>query len=543
MGSTMASDAGPLDRLAARVRRPLDRAWYLRAGRVDDLDRLGASVDRTSKSGGGPRVLVLSLRMWTHHTAYESVIAQALRLRGADVAMVTCGGGQPICELGWGRRVSPRPCDRCGFFTDRLATRGGFPLLRLADEFPWGAFSAAAPVDGEAAVAPRLGEASVASTAWFLKSADTERAPEGPQIERDFGIAVRAVEAAIGRILDRVRPDVVFALNGLFAAEQAVRAVAAERGVRVVTYEISPRQGALVFGQATPAPEMTMDGLADEQAGQPLSEAEADALDEMLFGRVTGAGSHERYFEGAQEHAGDAVREALGIRSGVRVLSAFTNLAWDTALLGKDVAFKSQFDWLARACELVADRGDRTLVIRIHPAESRWGTGQPVESELVARLGELPRNVRLIRPDDSTSSYGLLAISDLALCYTTTVGLEAAVRGVSVAVGGQTHYRGRGFTHDIDSDAALARLIADPPKMTPHQVELARRYAFAFFFRRMIPFRHVRNEGGSVAGIPRSADELLPGQDPYLDFVCERILFGGEFFLPRSLALVEQGGD
>ena len=27
--------------------------------------------------------------------------------------------------------------------------------------------------------------------------------------------------------------------------------------------------------------------------------------------------------------------------------------------------------------------------------------------------------------------------------------------------------------------------------MSPEQVELARRYAFAFFFRLMIPFRHV----------------------------------------------------
>ena len=35
------------------------------------------------------------------------------------------------------------------------------------------------------------------------------------------------------------------------------------------------------------------------------------------------------------------------------------------------------------------------------------------------------------------------------LCYTTTVGLEAAVRGIPVAVAGETHYRGRGFTSDI----------------------------------------------------------------------------------------------
>ena len=67
--------------------------------------------------------------------------------------------------------------------------------------------------------------------------------------------------------------------------------------------------------------------------------------------------------------------------------------------------------------------------------------------------------------------------------------------------------------------------------------EVARRYAFAFFFRLMIPFRHVRNVDGRLAELPVSADEILPGRDPYLDFICDRILSGGDFVLPSELAL------
>src|SRR5262249_55258537 len=149
----------------------------------------------------------------------------------------------------------------------------------------------------------------------------------------------------------------------------------------------------------------------------------------------------------------------------------------------------------------------------------------------------LPRNVLLIRPDQALSSYGILAISESVLCYTTTIGLEAAVRGIPVAVAGETHYRGRGFTLDVETDADLEEIIADPPPMTTRQVERARRYAFAFFFRLMIPFRQVRNESGRLAHVPVSAEELLPGRDPCLDFVCDRILDGGELFLPLALAL------
>jgi hypothetical protein len=104
-------------------------------------------------------------------------------------------------------------------------------------------------------------------------------------------------------------------------------------------------------------------------------------------------------------------------------------------------------------------------------------------------------------------------------------------------VAGDTHYRGRGFTIDIETPQDLVRAIAEPQTMSAAQVELARRYAFAFFFRLMIPFGLVRNVGGRLAAVPVAAEDILPGRDPYLDFICDRIIGGGEFFLPSELAL------
>jgi hypothetical protein len=538
LGGPIGCEDTLIDKLVAPIRRPLDRAWYAREGGLRELDELGTSVARSAPAANGKRVLVLSLRMWTHHVAYESLIGHALRLRGAEVGMLTCGGGQPICEVGWGRRVAPRPCDRCAYFTDRVVQSGGFEPLRLADEFPWGPSPNGAPghADSTGRVAPT--DATAASTAWFTKSSDPSQTTNGAVVTNDFEVSVAAVEASFARILDRFNPDVVFALNGLFASERAVRAVAADRGVRVVTYETAPRSGALLFGQRdAAAPEMATDDLADDQRAKPLTNAESEALDVYLQARVTGVGAHELYFNHPLEHDRNVVRHALGLDGGKRVISAFTNVAWDTALLGRDLAFDSQFEWLARAVQLIDGRDDSVLVIRVHPAEAKWGTAQPVERELIERIGRLPQNVVLIQPNEPLSSYGLLGITDLALCYTTTVGLEASARGVSVAVGGKTHYRGRGFTADINSCGELERAIADPPAMTPEQVDLARRYAFAFFFRLMIPFKHVRNVGGRLGKLPVSADELLPGRDPYLDFICDRILEGGDFFLPSALAL------
>src|SRR5262249_6688374 len=97
--------------------------------------------------------------------------------------------------------------------------------------------------------------------------------------------------------------------------------------------------------------------------------------------------------------------------------------------------------------------------------------------------------------------------------------------------------RGRGFTIDVGSRRDLENAIDEPTSMTPDQVDLARRYAFAFFFRLMIPFTQVKTDGGRLNGVTTSAKELLRGSDPYLDFVCDRILDGGDFFLPSNLAI------
>jgi hypothetical protein len=221
------------------------------------------------------------------------------------------------------------------------------------------------------------------------------------------------------------------------------------------------------------------------------------------------------------------------------IIAAFTNLAWDTAVLGKDLGFESMVDWIAEASLAMTERPEAVLAIRVHPAEVRWGTAQPIEPELLARTGGLPPNVRLVRADQAISSYTLMTMAERVLTYTSTVGLESALRGRRVAVAGETHYRGRGFTDDVRDAEHLRALIADGGQgpLPGDQVELARRYAFAFFFRLMIPFTPVENRGGDILRLPHGAAELARGSDPHLDFTCDRILDGGELLLPRELAL------
>lgn len=538
LGDPLRSDVTLPDRLAAPLRRPLDRAWYARHGRLADLEILSESVIASAPPVSGPKVLLSSLRMWTQHNAIELVLAHALRMRGADVELLTCGGGQPVCEVGWGRRASPRPCDRCGHYTDRLAGASGYRQHRLGDAFAWGRRPADAPMRSDAPSSEDIAAAAHVSAAWLTKSSEPLETESGPAAVRDFEVAGAGVERAAVELLERSRPDVLVLTNGLFASERVLADTARRQGIEVVTYEVAPRHGTLVFGRRSPAPDMDTDALWESARDDALDEAEEQALATMMFGRQEGSAAHERYFTAPTEDE-RAIRELLGVAGDVPIVAAFTNLAWDTAVLGKDIGFASMVDWIAEAVAAMSARPDAVLAIRVHPAEVRWGTAQPIAPELRKRVGTLPSNVRLIGPDEAISSYSLMAMAERVLTYTSTVGLEAAVRGRRVAVAGETHYRGRGFTDDVRDAEHLRALVASPHDgpLPADDVDVARRYAFAFFFRLMIPFAPVENRGDQIVRLPRSAAEIAPGADPHLDFVCERILDGGELLLPRELAL------
>lgn len=508
---------------------------------MEDVAALSRDLAAHARGGTGapttrPRVLVASLRGWSSHNAYELAIAHALRLRGAEVGLLTCGGGMPACELGRARRAYPRPCDRCAWLTDRASESSGLPTLKLCETLPWGADARDAPAVAEATGTLDPEEASRISTAWLLKATQSSHVPGAAAVARDFAVAASGVEQAAETVLAEFRPDVVFLLNGLFAAERVIREVALGRGLRTPTYEIAPRAGALVLSQDSPAPDYDVDELWSTVRDRPLSEPQRVEIERLLQDRARGLGAHESYYERPEDDPAE-LRRRLGLETGRRVVSLFTNVTWDSATIGHDIGFASMFDWVESAIRLSSSL-DLALVVRIHPAEGRWGTREEVQDVIVSRLGEIPANVRFVSATEALSSYALIDISDLLLTYTTTVGLEAATRGKQVAVAGDTHYRGRGFTTDLAGPEQLEHaLTLETGPLSPAQVELAVRYAHMFFFRAMIPFPAIDAAGGKVKRFPRRAAELAPGADPHLDWICERILDGRHFGLPDELAV------
>ncbi len=528
---------GPLDALAARIRLPLDRRYN--EGRViPDVRKLSESVPDEG-AGSGPHVMIVTLRVWQNHALTEVMLGNALKARGATVSILTCGGGLPICEVGWARKAWPRPCDRCAHFTDEVARASGFAHYRLADYLPWGENGEDAPQTyQDIAETPSMDyeKAGSQTAAWVLKTTSPHAVPEGPEVLRDSAVTAAAVELAADRIIDVAQPDIMFMVNGILVEEHVLANVARARGVRAVTYGYGIHQDSMVMSsEVLPALDFKNEPLWEEARDQPLSKQEADRLDTYLLQREHGAGT-QAFFSGSQRDP-VAVRNELGLDPGKRLISMFTNITWDSACLNKDIAFPNADEWIRHAVRVVAARDDCQLVIRVHPAEASLGTLEPAEGAVAHEFPTLPANVRFIGAEEPVNSYALADASEIVLVYSSTTGLEAAVRGKAVVVAGDVHYRGRGFTTDLDDPEGLTRVLAEGAQMHADQVELARRYAHAYFFRLMTPIpRVLRQTSYSFAEVHEPVD-LQPGADPYLDLICDRILDGEPLHTPRDLVL------
>lgn len=480
---------------------------------------------------GAPRVAILSPRDWAAQVQWEAVIGHALRARGAHVSHLICGGGLELCDRANAWEAPPMPCHSCTRYVEDSLEAHGVAPERLAadwadDQDTWPELDALTLPELAQATSPDglpLGAMTEIPLKWFLLRTDLHEEPLAAPTWRAFLRSAARIEKAVGAALDRLRPDVVLLLNGLFLFESVTWELCRRRGIDVVTYERGFINDSLVFSRGLPACMLDVSDAWPARRAKPLAPDEEERLDAYLEDRRHGRRTIDQYWKDVRFEVPERSSEG-------KVVTLFTNLTWDSAVIGQDIAFPSIQDWLVDAVELFRDRPQDRLVIRIHPAEVKLPgkqTREPMGEVLERRVGEVPDNIEVIEADDTRSSYPLMEASDLGLVYTSTAGLELALMGVPVVVAGETHYRGKGFTIDVSSPAGFRKAIADaldgdsPADPAP----LARRYGHLFFFEAPFAPRGVEEH---VLGLARltvdSVDELAPGQDADLDRLCELIL-------------------
>lgn len=379
-----------------------------------------------------------------------------------------------------------------------------------------------------------LGRLSQNSLIHHFRCSTTTRSNELTNAYRDYIAMSRTLSEIIRLAYDQIKPDLIFALNGSFVDSGLHLAIAKERSIPCVTFEAGFMLNSLMIGINEPIITFPMSKyLPAGWEEYKLTGSQNEQLDRYLDARSKGKESVFDYW-GKPLFDLEAIRHELGLLPATQPDILFTNLLWDSSTIDCDVAWSSQIEWISDTIRWYAEHPDRTLLVRIHPAEvvpAALQTTDPIANSIHKQWPKLPSNVIFIPPTSTISSFPLTQLSNLTLVYASTAGLEAAIMGKTVLVAGKTHYRDQKFVHSISTKKEYEDFLSATQTSSPNDRSqtLARSYAYFFFFGFNLPFPLVREQPTNVAGpavqfMFSSEAELLPGKNADLDQILDLIL-------------------
>jgi hypothetical protein len=425
---------------------------------------------------GKKLLLFATLHYWVEQAA---MIGLTLRGMGHDVTIAYL----PYSD--WRKELNPFDLRRQDLYTKRVLTQmnGLVKYVSLLEARR----AASLPAELEKAVET----ASAFDTMYTLQVEDFDQESELYKLRLRMNRSAALTALAL---LQDQRPDAVLIPNGLVTELGVFYQVARHLDLQTVTYEFNDQREQIWLSQNEIVMRQNTDALWAARGEIPLTEAEREEIAALEDARTSAKkyGKGTRFWQDVASVGGEQLRDALGLDERPVALLA-TNVLGDSLTLGRNTFASSMAEWIAKTAQYFAKRSDVQLVVRVHPGE-RLMKGPSIQGVIERALPQRPAHIRVVGPDKKINTYDCMEIAGLGLAYTTTVGMEMAMRGVPVILAGNTHYRGRGFTYDPSSwdeyCATLDRLLSDLPahRLSPEQVETAWNYAYRFFFDFPLPF-------------------------------------------------------
>jgi hypothetical protein len=452
-------------RFAARLRRVVDREVV---SRIRSLKPLPADLGLSAIDPKKPVYVFFAPDAGvTPHFAAHCIVARTLRELGHQVLMVRCDGYYRHCVVMdmFNLTTSKTPeqrkqvCDHCRGSEVRMRRPYKLPSVDLGEfisaktiedieqqcrsmPFDAGEFQ----VDGI-----RFGALCSSDLALSMKTLDQLRVTGEPRKMLEAYVSgaltsYRAMQALFQKL--NVARVIFFNEYGMLAGA-ALAAIKAGIPVTRITHAVHQnidRQKINILHD--PLTIMTYHKSLDEWPrwrDLALSPMQVRMLVDNQLSRL-GASGHTIY-SARYSGASSDIFDCLGLSPERTTLVAYTssvdefnsnlNLmsSFGVNLFQKEQPFSDQMEWLDAVIGHVERSEHLQLVIRIHPREGKTSRDNN-SSEHLARLVEhfsgSYKHVRIIWPEDPTSSYDLSEIADVALSGWSNITMELARLGIPV---------------------------------------------------------------------------------------------------------------
>lgn len=523
---------------------------------------------RTGPESKGPKILIAT-SIGAHLAAMqmETVLAASLKARGCQVEALLCDAILPGCQMCEPRFIPDAEylvahgpqrdiCGQCFKPGRSVYDTIAVPVHAYSDNLTDEDRAMAAKVARQTPLAEiatfefeglKLGDHAKAGALRFFARATIDKEAHSEPVLRRYLEAAILTALSVRALLTKHHYDVAVFHHGIYVPQGIIGEVARQLGVRVVTWHPAYRKDCFIFSHNDTYHLTLMDEPIESWQEMGWSAEREAQIEAYLQSRWHGTNDWIKFVDKPFfEH--QKILTEIGCDPSKPIISCLTNVMWDAQLHYPANAFENMLEWLLFTVRYFATRPDMQLVVRVHPAEINGSvpSRQPIVAELQRHFPVLPANVFVIGPESRVSTYVLAELSDTAIIYGTKTGVELTSAGIPVIVAGEAWIRGKGVTTDVVSDDDYRQVLDNLPskkRLGPEFILRARKYAYHFFFRRMIPVKLFEKNTAGWPPFKFSSNlyHLLENGDRGLDLICEGIISGSPFVYDEEGVVASDG--
>jgi hypothetical protein len=240
--------------------------------------------------------------------------------------------------------------------------------------------------------------------------------------------------------LDEHSFDCILIPGGVHGNSGIWTAAARRHGIRCASFDSGGR------GLLTVATDGVACQLSDIPRAFGLLKRELESTKEGAFVNDAAAGELQRRMQGIDRFSSQLAETAAVDPALEGSVLIALNSSWDSAALGLHRVFEDGVQWIVETTRFILDNSDARIIVRQHPAE-RFPGGRSTDDYrrlLRETFGHHPR-IRFIAAEDPVNSYELVEKARIVIVHTSTIGVEAALRGKIVVTGSASYYSDLGF--------------------------------------------------------------------------------------------------
>jgi len=325
----------------------------------------------------------------------------------------------------------------------------------------------------------KIGESNYSSVLRFFQTGEMKNTVEYINNYKQFLKAGILFVRGWHKMLDenKLNPDILLIFNGVLSIDSIVVEYCKKQSIKYVTHECFYGENSWMYKVNGDIMTLFWEKEWKEFARNKLTQEQKNTAIEFMTGFKNGEKHYIRFnHDYPMNH--DLKRDEYVV--------LFTNLNFDTAVLGRNPVFESMYSWI----EEIIDFWKRNdiqikLVIRVHPAEAKVLTvaEDRASKKILPLIANCP-NIILFDAEAKVDSYKLIQDMKFSLVYASTIGLEIAIMNKIALVAGNAHYRKQKFAlfHDNKEDyfSELKSLLSKTDLIN-HYSEEAIQYSYFLF--------------------------------------------------------------